>query len=68
MTTTTYKVVGDSYVLFQPDTDYVEDHRRPKPTFNIGPIYAHDRKYGYPFNPVTTNGLIVGWNWSPATD
>ena len=67
MTTTTYKVVGyDSYGCFT-DTDYVKITVGPKPTLNIGPDLTLTTGSTVTFNPVTTNGPIVSWNWSPAT-
>lgn len=65
--TTLYRVVGyDNFGCFT-DTNFVRITVGPKPTLNLGPDITTTTGTTLTFNPVTQNGPIVSWNWTPAT-
>ncbi len=67
-TTTNYRVVGyDAHHCFT-DTGYVSVVVNPIPTVELGPDRRLATGTMYNIDPVTTNGPIVSWQWSPATN
>jgi len=65
--TTLYKVIGyDAYGCFT-DTNFVKIDVGPKPTLNLGPDITTTTGTTLTFNPITTNGPIVSWTWTPTT-
>jgi gliding motility-associated-like protein len=65
---TTYRVVGyDGHNCFT-DTAYVSVVVNPKPTIQLGPDLTLATGTIYSFNPVTTKGPFVLWQWTPATN
>jgi gliding motility-associated-like protein len=71
-TTTTstiqYMVVGfDNHNCFK-DTGYVKITVNPKPTIRLGADQTVSAGTVVPITATTTNGPIVSWSWTPATD
>jgi gliding motility-associated-like protein len=66
--TTEYRVIGyDGNNCFS-DTGYVTIVVNPNPTIQLGPDLLLPTGAIYPFNPVTTKGPFVSWQWLPATN
>ena len=66
--TTTYTVVGyDPYGCFT-DTGHVTITVGPKPTVEIGNDITTQTGGSITLNPSITNGPIIEWLWTPATD
>ena len=66
--TTKYRVIGfDGHSCFT-DTAYVSITVNPVPTIELGPDLSLPTGTIRPFNPVTTKGPIVLWQWTPATN
>lgn len=66
--TTQYRVIGyDAHNCFT-DTGYVTITVNPNPTVNAGPDLTLSTGTVYTLNPVTQNGPITSWQWSPSTD
>jgi gliding motility-associated-like protein len=66
--TTQYRVIGfDGHNCFT-DTAYVSITVNPVPTLQLGPDLTLPTGTIHPFNPVTTKGPIVLWQWTPATN
>lgn len=66
--TTTYQVVGfDGHQCFT-DTGLIKVIVNPKPRVDVGPDVALATGSTYTFAPVTQNGPIVSWKWTPETD
>jgi gliding motility-associated-like protein len=64
--TTTYQVTGfDGHACFT-DTGSVTVTVYPKPAVDLGPDLVLSTGSMQPFSPVTQNGPIVLWQWSPA--
>jgi gliding motility-associated-like protein len=67
-TTTTYQVVGfDGHQCFT-DTGLIKVVVNPKPRVDVGPDITMATGSTYHFAPVTQNGPIALWRWSPAND
>jgi gliding motility-associated-like protein len=67
-TTTTYRVVGfDGHACFT-DTGLIKVVVNPKPRVDVGPDITMATGSTYNFSPVTQNGPIVSWKWSPGND
>ena len=65
--TTQYRVVGyDGHNCFT-DTGYVTITVNPNPKVNAGRTSGYQPELVYPLNPITQNGPIVSWQWSPST-
>ena len=66
-TTTLYQVVGyDAYHCFT-DTAHILVNVGPKPTVEIGADVNASTGTVMTFHPVTSNGPIVSYTWTPAT-
>jgi len=66
--TTTYQVIGfDGHQCFT-DTGLVKVVVNPNPKVDVGPDVIKATGSTYTFSPVTQNGPIVSWQWTPATD
>ena len=66
-TTTLYRVVGyDGFGCFT-DTNFVKITVGPRPTLNLGADITTTTGTTLTFNPVTQNGPIVSWTWTPTT-
>lgn len=66
--TTTYQVVGfDGHECFT-DTGFVQVTVHPKPGIELGPDLVLSTGSTHTFAPVTQNGPIVSWQWSPPDD
>lgn len=66
--TTQYRVVGyDSHNCFT-DTGYVTITVNPVPTIELGPNLTLNTGTIHTLNPVTQNGPIISWVWTPVTD
>ncbi|MEP7373918.1 MAG: WG repeat-containing protein [Chitinophagaceae bacterium] len=66
--TTKYRVIGfDGHSCFT-DTAYVNITVNPIPTIELGPDLLLPTGTIHPFNPVTTKGPIVSWQWTPPTN
>ncbi|WP_207510818.1 gliding motility-associated C-terminal domain-containing protein [Longitalea luteola] len=66
--TTTYRVVGfDGHQCFT-DTGFIKVLVNQKPRVNVGPDIVQATGTSYTFSPVTANGPIVNWQWSPGND
>jgi gliding motility-associated-like protein len=66
--TTKYQVVGfDGHSCFT-DTGYVTITVNPTPAIDLGPDQNLSTGTIYPLTPVTQNGPIIWWQWSPATN
>ncbi|MEP7256443.1 MAG: PKD-like domain-containing protein [Ferruginibacter sp.] len=64
--TTLYRVVGyDGHNCFT-DTDFVKITVGPRPTVNIGPDLTLSTGSTVQLNPVTQNGPIINWAWTPS--
>ena len=64
---TLYQVVGyDGYGCFT-DTSFVRITVGPKPTLNIGPDLTLSTGSIVHLNPVTQNGPIINWSWTPSS-
>ena len=66
--TTNYRVVGYDANHCFTDTGYVSVVVNPIPTVELGPDRHLATGTMYNIDPVTTNGPIVSWKWSPATN
>jgi gliding motility-associated-like protein len=67
-TTTTYQVIGfDGHQCFT-DTGLIKVVVNPKPKVDVGPDVTKATGSTYTFSPVTQNGPIVSWQWTPADD
>jgi gliding motility-associated-like protein len=67
-TTTTYQVVGfDGHQCFT-DTGLIKVVVNPNPRIDVGPDITMATGSMYNFAPVTQNGPIASWRWSPAND
>ena len=67
-TTTTYQVVGfDGHSCFT-DTALIKVVVNPRPRVDVGPDVTTATGSTYSFAPVTQNGPIVSWQWSPSND
>ena len=65
-TTTLYRVVGyDGHNCFT-DTNFIRIIVGPKPTLNIGPDLTLSTGSTVHLNPVTQNGPIINWSWTPS--
>jgi gliding motility-associated-like protein len=65
-TTTQYRVVGyDGHNCFT-DTNFVMITVGPRPTLNIGPDLTLSTGSVVHLNPVTQNGPIINWAWTPS--
>jgi len=65
---TIYRVIGyDGHNCFT-DTGYVTITVNPNPTIDVGPDLNLSTGTIYQLNPVTQNGPIVSWLWSPTND
>jgi gliding motility-associated-like protein len=66
--TTNYQVIGyDDHHCFT-DTGHINITVGPNPALEIGPDVTASAGSSVTFNPVTQNGPIVSWNWSPSTN
>jgi gliding motility-associated-like protein len=66
--TTTYQVIGfDGHECFT-DTGLIKVVVNPKPRVDVGPDVTMATGSTYSFAPVTRNGPIISWQWSPAND
>jgi gliding motility-associated-like protein len=66
--TTQYRVIGfDGHNCFT-DTGFVSITVNPKPTLELGPDLTLSTGTIYPLDPAVTNGPIVSWQWTPATN
>lgn len=66
--TTTYQVIGFDGQQCFTDTGYVTIIVGPKPTVDIGPDITTQTGSPVTLHPVFSNGPIVNWLWTPATD
>jgi gliding motility-associated-like protein len=67
-TTTTYQVIGfDSHQCFT-DTGLIKVTVHPNPRVDVGPDVVKATGNTYTFSPVTQNGPIVSWQWTPGDD
>ncbi len=66
--TTTYQVVGfDGHQCFT-DTGSIKVIVNPNPKVDVGPDITRATGTTYPFAPVTQNGPIITWQWTPTDD
>ncbi len=66
--TTTYQVIGfDGHQCFT-DTGLIKVVVNPNPKVDVGPDVIKATGSTYTFSPVTQNGPIVLWQWTPADD
>jgi gliding motility-associated-like protein len=66
--TTRYRVIGFDGNNCFTDTGYINVTVNPIPTVNLGEDRTLLTGTIYPLSPVTTNGPISTWQWSPGTD
>lgn len=66
--TTTYRVIGYDGNNCFTDTGFATVIVNPNPTIQLGPDLVLPTGTIYPFNPVTTKGPFILWQWSPAID
>ncbi|MBL7742059.1 MAG: WG repeat-containing protein [Chitinophagaceae bacterium] len=67
-TSTQYRVIGfDGHNCFT-DTGFINITVNPKPSVELGPDLTLSTGTIHTFTPVTQNGPIVWWQWSPATN
>ena len=50
------------------DTAFIKVVVNPKPRVDVGPDITMATGSTYNFSPVTQNGPIVSWKWSPGND
>jgi gliding motility-associated-like protein len=68
LSTIQYMVVGyDGHNCFT-DTGFIRITVNPKPAVELGPDLTLSTGTVYPLTPVTQNGPIISWQWTPATN